>query len=178
MTNCPIDDGWGGTLTIRWTKSLLVALGALYALLAGIDNIVDYQANFPFVQHVLMMDTTFRAPSIMGRAIVSPWLHHTAFAGIIAAEIGVGLIAGWGAAGMMLAGRDPQRFAAAKNIAIAGQMLAVLIWFGGFLIIAGEWFAMWQSSTYNAQTAAFQYVVPYLLILAIIIPDEPRDPAQ
>lgn len=159
-------------MTIRWTKSLLVVLGALYALLAGIDNVVDYQANFPFVQHVLMMDTTFRAPSVMGRAINSPWLHHAAFVSIIVAELGVGVIAGFGALRMMMAGRDARAFAAAKDIATAGLMLAVFIWFGGFLVIAGEWFAMWQSTQYNAQTAAFQYVVPYLLILAIVLPPE------
>ena len=159
-------------MTIRWTKSLLVVLAALYALLAGIDNVVDYQANFPFVQHVLMMDTTFRAPSVMSRAITSPWLHHAAFVSIIVAEIGVGLIAGFGALRMMMAGRDVRAFAAAKDIASVGLMLAVFIWFGGFLVIAGEWFVMWQSSQYNAQAAAFQYVVPYLLILAIVLQPE------
>lgn len=159
-------------LVNRWTKALLVAMGAAYAFLAGYGNIVDYDANFPFVQHVLMMDTTFGAPSVMDRAITTPCMHHAAFISIIVAEIAVGLIAGLGAVRMILAVRDQQAFAAAKNFAVAGLMLAVFIWFGGFLIIAGEWFVMWQSSQYNAQTAAFYYAVPYLLIIGIVLPDE------
>jgi predicted small integral membrane protein len=162
----------------RWAKSLLVMLGALYSFLAGFDNVIDYQANLPFMQHVLMMDTTFRSPSIMGRAITSPTLHHAAFVAIIMAELAVGVIAGLGAVRMMMAGRNAKAFAEAKDIAIAGLMLAVLIWFGGFLIIAGNWFAMWQSSEYNAQEAAFFFAVPFMLILAIIMPAEPQDPAR
>src|ERR1700680_2990203 len=45
-----------GTLPMACT--VVVAINALYILLAAIGNITDYPANFNFVEHVLSMDTT------------------------------------------------------------------------------------------------------------------------
>ena len=44
---------------LRIMKSLLVGSVALFALLVALNNVIDYGSNFPFVQHVLSMDTTF-----------------------------------------------------------------------------------------------------------------------
>ena len=46
-------------LVIRLAKLLMVAALAAFAFLVTYDNIVDYGANYQFVQHVLSMDTTF-----------------------------------------------------------------------------------------------------------------------
>lgn len=159
--------------TIRIVKAVLAASAALYALLAGLDNLTDYSSNFPFVQHVLEMDTTFRHPSVMWRSINAPLAHHAAFILIIAAELAVGVIAGVGAYRMFATRRDHQEFVAAKSVAAVGLLLGVMLWFGGFLVIAGEWFLMWQSAQYNAQQPAFQYSVAFLLVLLIVlIPEE------
>ena len=43
----------------------------------------------------------------------------------------------------------------------------------GFLIIGGEWFAMWQSPTWNGQEAAFRFVASILLaVLFVMQPEE------
>ena len=41
-----------------------------------------------------------------------------------------------------------------------GTTLGFLVWFTGFLVIGGEWFAMWQSATWNGQEAAFRFYGP------------------
>ena len=48
------------TITLRLSKLVLVGMVAVFALLVGVNNVVDYDSNFEFVQHVLSMDTTFQ----------------------------------------------------------------------------------------------------------------------
>ena len=50
-------------MIVRLSKALLVALVGSFALLVGVDNIIDYGANLAFVQHVMSMDTVFRITS-------------------------------------------------------------------------------------------------------------------
>ena len=57
-------------------------------------------------------------------------------------------------------------FHRAKAYAIAGSLLAFLLWFFVFMVIAGEWFAMWQSKDWNAQSASFRF---YITVLAVLI---------
>ena len=49
---------------------------------------------------------------------------------------------------------------------IAAATLAFLVWFFGFMVVAGEWFAMWQSQTWNGQEAAFRF---YMAVLGVLI---------
>lgn len=44
--------------------------------------------------------------------------------------------------------------------------MGFLVWFLGFMVVGGEWFAMWQSSTWNGQDAAFKF---YMTMLAVLI---------
>jgi predicted small integral membrane protein len=43
----------------RLSKALLVLTVGPILLLVGIGNIIAYQSNFVFVQHVMAMDTVF-----------------------------------------------------------------------------------------------------------------------
>ena len=45
-------------------------------------------------------------------------------------------------------------FNAAKNWGMAGITTGILLWFAGFEVIGGEWFGMWQSSTWNGLASA------------------------
>ena len=49
---------------------------------------------------------------------------------------------------------DPEIFHAAKNWSVAGIIIGIIIWFLGFEVIGGEWFAMWQSHIWNGLAAA------------------------
>ena len=61
-------------------------MGLLVSLVA-FGNLTDYDTNFAFVQHVLLMDTVFPSSTIRYRAITNLALHHAAYALIIATEI-------------------------------------------------------------------------------------------
>jgi predicted small integral membrane protein len=55
-----------------------------------------------------------------------------------------------------------QRGGRRVQLGIAACLLAFLVWFFGFMVVAGEWFAMWQSATWNGQEAAFRFYVAVL----------------
>ena len=57
-------------------------------------------------------------------------------------------------------------FQRTKAWVVAGVTLGFLVWFFGFMVVGGEYFAMWQSKTWNGQEAAFRF---YMTMLAVLI---------
>jgi len=171
-------DDWSFTLyrgekeamvVLRLVKVVLVASTAVHALLIAFDNVVDYDANYAFVRHTLSMDTTFPDSAIRGRAITSPEVWTFAYWLIIAVEAAVGLLLLAGAFQLAAALRaDARRFQAAKRLVALGVGLGFLLWFTGFMVVGGEWFAMWQSKTWNGQEAAFRFYATFLLVLIFV----------
>lgn len=154
-----------GTLLIRASKVVLTAGLALFAFLVTWGNIVDYESNWLFVQHVLAMDTVFPQSSLRARAITDPAVQALAYHGIIVVEgltcVAFAVAAGWMAATL----KAPKAaFARAKAVTALGVLLGFGLWFVGFMVVGGEWFAMWQSQVWNGQTTAFQFT---LVILAV-----------
>jgi predicted small integral membrane protein len=61
------------------------------------------------------------------------------------------------------------RFNAAKSAVVLGVGLGFLLWFTGFMVIGGEWFAMWQSKEWNGVPSAFRFDVVLLLVLIFVM---------
>lgn len=150
-------------LALRLTKIVMAGSLALFAFLVTFNNITDYGSNYAFVQHVLSMDTTFPDSTLHWRAITSPTLWHAGYHLIILGEaltcaaytIGtVALLRRLNASGIA--------FNRAKHFVFIATGLGFLVWFFGFLVVGGEWFAMWQSKTWNGQEAAFRFLVAIL----------------
>lgn len=141
--------------TLRLSRLALVASVALFFSLVALGNVVDYGSNFTFVQHVLAMDTTFKSPALMGRAITDPRLHHAAYLLIIAWEIGTALLLWLGVIRLWIHRGSPRStYLAARGPAILGLTAGFLLYGAGFIAVGGEWFAMWQSQTWNGQRSA------------------------
>lgn len=160
-------------VAIRISKAILVLMVALFCLLVGYNNIVDYGSNFEFTRHVLLMDTTFPGNRLMGRAISSPLLHHAAYWLIIAGELLASALYLAGAIALLrrLRGTQPA-FAQAKTLAVCGLTLGLVVWFFGFMTVAGEWFAMWQSPQWNGVESAFRFVVCIGVVLIYVAQNE------
>ena len=63
-------------------------------------------------------------------------------------------------------------FNRSKVCAVAGLTVGFVLWFVGFMIIAGEYFAMWQSKEWNGQEAAFRITTVILAVLIFVsLPD-------
>jgi predicted small integral membrane protein len=153
----------------RAVKTIMVGCLALFALVVSYDNLIDYSSNYAFVQHVLSMDTTFPDNALRSRAITSPTTWTLGYWGIIAAEGLTGL--SFAIATITMATRlraDSEQFHQAKRFVYIGAGLGFLVWFFGFMVVAGEWFAMWQSPTWNGQEAAFRFTMPILAVLIFV----------
>jgi hypothetical protein len=71
----------------RVCKALLLAAMGFFFLLVVFNNITDFDSNYQFVRHVLMMDSTFPGNRGMWRAISSPAIHLLFYGSIIAWEV-------------------------------------------------------------------------------------------
>ena len=64
------------TMTLRMAKTVLVFAVAFFYFVIVFNNVTDYDSDYQFVRHVLMMDTTFPGNHGMWRAINSPASTH------------------------------------------------------------------------------------------------------
>ena len=152
---------------LRLAKLAMTASLALFALVVAFGNLTDYGSNFAFVQHVLSMDTTFPGNALMYRSITSPILWHAGYWSIIAGEALTGLLFAAGAVSLWRHRNAPGVvYDGAKRLVYLGATVGFLVWFVGFTVVGGEWFAMWQSQTWNGQEPAFRI---YITILAVLI---------
>lgn len=144
-------------MIIRLCKISLVSAAAFFLALVVLNNLTDYDSNYQFVHHVLSMDTTFPGNRGMWRALTSPAMHHSFYAGIILWEFASCVLLNAGAVKLWSARRSTAAtWQAAKSVAIAGLTLSLLQWFVAFIAVGGEWFLMWQSKIWNGQEAAFR----------------------
>jgi predicted small integral membrane protein len=151
--------------TLQLATTIVVGINALYITLVAFGNITDFDSNQPFVQHVLAMDTTNFGgkpgegldPDTIWRAIDAPPLQTAAYVGLIAWETLTALLLLW-ATGALLRARNGSAadLARARGLATLGLLALVLLFFGGFIVIGGEWFQMWKSTTWNGLDPAFR----------------------
>ncbi len=157
----------------RLAKIALVAGVAFFYSLIVFNNLTDFDSNYQFVRHVLMMDSTFTGNRGMWRAIQSPAIHLAFYLSIIAWEIATAILLWWGAVQMLRTRRAAARiFCAAQRLAIAALTLSLLMWLVAFLAVGGEWFLMWQSHLWNGQEAAARnFAVVGLTLLIVAQPE-------
>lgn len=160
-------------LALRLAKVAMTGSLALFAFLVALGNITDYGSNFAFVRHVLSMDTTFPDSTLRWRAITSPALWHATYWLIILGEAltCVAYMAGTVALLRNLRA-SREAFNRAKQAIYVATALGFLVWFLGFMVIGGEWFAMWQSNAWNGQEAAFRFYVAVLGVGIFVAMDD------
>jgi predicted small integral membrane protein len=140
---------------LRLSKIVVTSLSAVFLLIVVFGNLTDPNSNYQFIQHVLSMDTTFPGNSLMYRSITSPLIHKAFFASIISWEALTGAVIAAGVAKLWKARNAPAAdWKAAKGLASVGLCLGLVQWYFAFITVGGEWFAMWQSKTWNGQDAA------------------------
>ena len=159
---------------LRLCKSIVCLSLAIFALLVCLNNLMDYNSNYAFVQHTLSMDTVFPENTLKHRAILDPFVWSLVYGLIIFAEFLTGLLLFIGAIGLLKNIHSPLAFKRAKNWAYLGCLVGFLLWFFGFIVIGGEWFCMWQSEKWNGIEAAFRFVVIIMFILLFTAMPEPE----
>lgn len=150
----------------RLIKILFSCAAALYISIVCFNNLFDYNSNFPFIRMVSSMEDTFSKERNGWRAINSTLAHHALFIMIIVWELLVAIFLWLGAYRMLRHLKTPAAiFKKEKKYTAAGLALGALLWFTVFIAVGGEWFLMWQSKTWNAQTTGFFLTGSFLLFL-------------
>jgi predicted small integral membrane protein len=169
-------------LASRLVKLAFLASAGLFLLIVVLNNTIwDYASNYAFVNHVLSMDSLFSGESQRWRALADPtpedgsyWLHHLFYWTIILWEAAAAVLCFIGAWQLYRNLKAPAAaFNAAKKIGIYGLGLTLLQWFVAFITVGGEWFLMWQSSTWNGQTAAGRMFMCFgIMLIVLMLKDE------
>jgi predicted small integral membrane protein len=157
------------SLLLRLAKAIAVAAIGLMAFLVAFGNITDYYSNYPFVAHVLKMDTTFPESHIHYRSINNIYVFHASYILLIIMETAMAFCCtkgSWLLFKNLKSGAA--KFHASKNWAVAGIIMGIIIWFAGFEVIGGEWFAMWQSAVWNGLGAA-ERIVGFLVLVLLLL---------
>jgi predicted small integral membrane protein len=152
----------------RFTKTVSILFVGIMACIIVIGNITDYYTNYHFVEHVLKMDTTFPDSKIQYRSIETEWLYHLSYIFIILCESAMAAFCVYGSFIMYKSINDSSAFHANKKFAITGLLIGIVVWFFGFEVIGGEWFAMWQSTVWNGLASA-ERIVTFLVLVVILL---------
>ena len=165
---------WTKFGTLPLVAGLLVLLNGLYNLLTALGNITDFGTNQAFVKHVLAMDTTnFGAEpgmnldsDIMWRAIENETIQNIVYIAIITWEAATALVLL--SATVFWVRERSTGYAVARSLSTIGLAMMLLLYFGGFIVIGGEWFQMWMSESWNGLDPAFRNSALALATLVLI----------
>ncbi|HTQ96755.1 MAG TPA: DUF2165 domain-containing protein [Candidatus Acidoferrum sp.] len=163
-------------MTVRVAKTALVFAVAFYTSLIVLNNLSDYDSNFQFVRHVLMMESTFPENHGMWRALNGPAWQILFYWTIILWELAAAVLCWWGGLRLSRAcSKGSKEFQRAKNMAVLGLTVNLMIWIAAFLAVGGEWFLMWQSPTWNGEAAAFRMFTVIGIVLVFLSQAETED---
>ena len=152
------------------SKAAVAFSVGFFCLLVGYDNIIDFNTNYEFVNAVLSMDQMEPFFSgnkvILARAITNPEIHLIAYWLIIIGELTTGAVCMIGAL-LMFTSINKPRFVKGQVTYMVGATFAILLWYLGFAVVGGEYFAMWANKM-NGQNKAYTFAT-FILITAIYV---------
>lgn len=151
---------------------MLASITGLYYLLVAADNSVDTDTNRRGVAAILSMRDTIHHAGIDWHAITSGtavWIVYiliVIWEYLIAFVLLAAAVAWW----RVVVGR--QMRVTAVRLASMGWTMVVLLFLGGFLTIAGEWFRMWANKDVNASAAALQnFLIAAVGLILVHLPE-------
>ena len=156
------------SLILDISKAMVAMYVGLFCVLVGYNNIVDYNTNLQFVEHVMAMD---QMQSFFNggreRAITSPALHIFFYNLIITVELLAGVLCVIGAA-IMFCKRESVGFSQGQAFYVLGVTIALGLWYFCFAVVGAEWFSMWASH-WNGQIKAYTFAIFILLTLIYVL---------
>lgn len=130
---------------IRYLKIALVAFVGLQGLIYFAANIANWEAARGAVGAAIAMGERPWYPVALIPALTGTAAASAALVVILAGEFLVGALSLAGAGRMLVAaGKSADAFNNSKALALAGCAMALVVWFGGFTVIGGALFQMWQ----------------------------------
>ncbi|WIO75260.1 DUF2165 domain-containing protein [Porticoccaceae bacterium LTM1] len=157
-------------MAIRILKIILVIFVGLQGWLYVAGNITNWESGLGAVGYVLGMEGHEVYPNHIFPSITNPALVTIAFITIITGEFLVGALSFKGACDLWKARNgSADEFNSAKTFAILGSGMAMVVWFGGFIVIGGALFQMWQTAIgWNSFEGAFVYAAWSAFVLLFV----------
>lgn len=151
---------------LRITKITLIATVALFLLMGAVFNVKDWTGTMGAVAATTSM-TTFEGGAEDWRATSSPIVVWTGALFITLSKATAGVLCLIGAVNMWAARKgDASAFTTAKELALSGCAVAMILLFGGWIVIAETWFELWRSDA--MRDAALQTAFRYGGMIALI----------
>ena len=144
---------------LRTMKVLLVLSVALWALAGAFQNFVNWDDTIGGVTVATSM-STFEGGAESWQATSNPIVIWIGAFFIVFAKIAAGVLCVLGAHKMWNARRgNSAAFSAAKELALVGCAIALLMLFVGFIVVAETWFELWRSEALRSASleSAFRY---------------------
>lgn len=157
-------------MAIRYLKIILVFFVGLQALLYVTGNIANWDSAVHHVGYVLGMEGHELYTVPIFPAITHGVLVTIAFLIILTGEFLVGALSLKGAWDLWKVRKDAaDAFNASKTYAVLGTGMAMVVWFGGFIVIGGALFQMWQTQLGDASfSGAFVYAVTAGVVMLFV----------
>ena len=153
-------------MILRIVKIILVLSVALWGLAGAVLNFVNWDDTVRSVFVATSM-TSFEGGAERFQATENPLLIWAGVLFIVASKISVAVLCGLGAWKMWNARRgDSKAFSAAKQLALAGCGIALIMLFGGFIVVAETWFEMWRDP--GLRSAALETASRYGAMITLI----------
>ncbi|MCC5870340.1 MAG: DUF2165 family protein [Gammaproteobacteria bacterium] len=144
---------------LRTAKIVLVVAVALWGLIGAFQNVSDWGETLAAVGAATSM-VTIEDGATGWQATSNPVVIWIGALFIVLSKLAAGVLCAIGAVKMWRArGHDASAFAASKEMALTGCAIAVIMLFGGFIVIAESWFELWRSEVMRGPVldSAFRY---------------------
>lgn len=155
---------------LRVAKILLVMTVALWGLLGAVHNLLDWAGTIGAVGAATSMATIENGPQSW-QATSNPVVIWLGALGIVLSKMAVGILGAIGAWRMWLAkSGESGQFSKSKELALIACAIAVIMLFGGFIVIAEGWFELWRSEAMRGPVldTAFRYAGMITLIALFV----------
>ena len=152
------------------TKSILILTVALWGFMGALHNLMDWSGTLGAVGAVTSM-ATFDGGAEAWQATSNPILIWLGAVFIFASKLATGILCSLGAIRMWrIKETNSAAYHAAKSMALTGCAIAVIMLFGGFIVMAESWFELWRSESMRGPVlqSAFRYAGMIALIALFV----------
>lgn len=155
---------------VRYIKIILVIFVGLQGWLYVAGNIANWDSAVGAIGYVLSMADHQVYSVAIFPAVTNPALVTAAFLIVLLGEFLVGAFSFKGAWDLWkVRNASAEVFNQAKTCALIGPGMAMVVWFGGFIVIGGALFQMWQTQVGgNSFNGAFAYAITGGLVMLIV----------
>ena len=144
---------------LKNAKVIMIVTVALWGLVGAFQNVIDWSGTIGAIGTATSM-TTLEGGAESWQATSNPIIIWLGAFFIVGSKLATGSLCSIGAIGMWQSrGSDLAAYKSAKGIALTGCAVAIIMLFGGFVVIAESWFELWRSESMRAPVldSVFRY---------------------